>query len=80
MARGKGASPHDPQVLAVNGTKVDNLKHLVQLVESGSKDPQVKLELEYNQVLVLDRDEALKSTKDVLATHFIPSDRSEDLL
>lgn len=39
-----------------------------------------RFDLDYQQSLVLDRKEAVGSISDILTTHFIPSDRSADLL
>ena len=42
------------RVMAVDGVRVENLAHLVALVE-GSQDRWIRLRLEYDQVLILDR-------------------------
>ena len=66
------------QVLRVNGQKIDNLKDLVKIVEE-SNDRYLMLDLEYNQLVVLDREEAMKATEEILRQHCIAADRSVDL-
>ncbi|CAG9461655.1 unnamed protein product [Pedinophyceae sp. YPF-701] len=66
------------QVRKVNGEKVDNLAHLVDLVD-GCKDKYLRLDLEYNQVVVLEAKAARKATEEILAMHGVPTDRSTDL-
>ena len=39
----------------------------------------IRFDLEYNQVLILDRAAALKATAEILAQHCIAHDRSEEL-
>ncbi|KAK9830697.1 hypothetical protein WJX74_002951 [Apatococcus lobatus] len=66
------------QVLCVNGHKISNLKELVQHVD-GSKGVYLRLELDYDQVVILETSAARAATAELLQTHCIPSDRSVDL-
>lgn len=66
------------QVLKCNGQSVNNLKDLANAVES-CKGKYLRLDLDYNQVVVLDYASAQKATQDILETHCIPSAMSEDL-
>lgn len=66
------------QVLKCNGQEVNNLKDLASAVE-GCKDKYLRLDLEYNQVVVLDYATAREATKAILETHCIPAAMSEDL-
>lgn len=69
---------YNAQVLTFNGTKLNNLRHLVTMVMN-CKDPFMKFELEYSELLVLDTKIAHQCTADVLASHSIPSAVSKDL-
>lgn len=66
------------QVLAFNGKPVKNLKSLASMVEN-CNDEFLKLDLEYQQVVVLQTKTAKSATSDILTTHCIPSAMSEDL-
>ncbi|KAK9829857.1 hypothetical protein WJX72_008281 [[Myrmecia] bisecta] len=66
------------QVLSVNDTPVNNLRDLVQAVDT-CKDKFLRFELEYNQMVVLETQVARDATADILLTHCIPSDRSANL-
>ncbi|GAB4815905.1 hypothetical protein N2152v2_002951 [Parachlorella kessleri] len=67
------------QVTEVNGSKVNNLRDLVKAVES-APGPYIRFDLDYNQVVILEKATARSATPDILAMHCIPSDRSQDLL
>lgn len=62
----------------VNGEKIRNLKHLIELMENAA-DPFVVLENEWGQKLVLDREQAEQAGPQILGTYRIPQDRSPDL-
>jgi hypothetical protein len=66
------------KVRAVNGVPVKNLRTLVEIVES-CEDEYLRLNMEYNQLLVLETQAARAATKEILTMHYIPHDRSEDL-
>lgn len=66
------------QVTHVNGQRVMNLRHLVQLVES-CKQKYIELDLDYYQKVVLQTEAAKKATPEILKTHCIAQDRSKDL-
>lgn len=66
------------QVLALNGTPVRNLKHLAHMVET-CKEEFLRLDLEYQQMIVLETKKAKAATEEILVTHCIPSAMSQDL-
>ncbi|MBU1693789.1 MAG: trypsin-like peptidase domain-containing protein [Verrucomicrobia bacterium] len=63
----------------VNGQKVRNLRHLIELIENAGDDPFIVLENEWGQKLVLDREMAGRTGPQILQTYRIPKDRSPDL-
>ncbi|KAF6252023.1 trypsin-like cysteine/serine peptidase domain-containing protein [Scenedesmus sp. NREL 46B-D3] len=66
------------QVVALNGVKVANMRHLVDLVDGCSED-YLHFDLDYNQKVVLSTAHAKAATKEILSMHCISSDRSPDL-
>lgn len=66
------------QVLKVDGRPINNLRDLVAAV-AASTGQYITLDLEYNQLVILDREAAHAATADILTQHCIPHDRSEDL-
>ena len=66
------------KVLTFNGTKVKNLKSLSKLV-SECQDEFLRFHLEDSRLIVLRREQAMKATEEVLKTHCIARDRSDDL-
>lgn len=66
------------QVIKVNEQPVNNMQDLVKVVES-STEQYLRFDLDYNQVVILDKKEALAATASILEQHCIPSDRSVDL-
>lgn len=67
------------QVLKVNGTEIDNLKHLCQLVESCSTD-SLRFDLDDDRVMVLNYGMAKIATSRILKRHRIPSPMSADAI
>lgn len=72
------------QVLRVNGRPISNLAELVAAAEGGGDGgdrapPYTRLDLDYNQVVILGRKEAAASMPAILEQHCISADRSEDL-
>ena len=67
---------------SVNGVKVRNLRHLVELVDS-CKNGFVRFGLdrgdEWDVKVIVDAKEMRKSTARVMKRNLIPADRSEDL-
>lgn len=68
------------QVKKVNGIEVDNLKHLRQLLENGSKEENVRFDLDDERVIVLNYNSAKIATSRILKRHRIPSAVSNDLI
>jgi len=66
-------------VIAVNGVRIRNLRHLAETVEAATTQ-FLRLDLDLEGVLVLETTEARKATPDILATHSIPNAASADLL
>ncbi|KAG8488116.1 hypothetical protein CXB51_018266 [Gossypium anomalum] len=62
----------------VNAQPVTNLRRLAEMVEN-CDDEFLKLDLEYEQTVVLRTKTAKAATPDILATHCIPSAMSADL-
>jgi S1-C subfamily serine protease len=65
-------------VHAVNGTKVDNLRHFAGLC-MGATSEFLRFDLEDEQVIVLKREEAERDSAEILKRHCIPAAMSEDL-
>lgn len=68
------------RLFKVNGEKVHNLRHLADLVDGVKGDPFLRLESEYDEVIVLEMSKVAQATAETLETHAIPADRSPDLL
>ncbi|KAL5079935.1 hypothetical protein RYX36_008356 [Vicia faba] len=69
----------DLQVLKVNGTEIDNLEHLCELVENCNTD-SLHFDLDDNRVIVLNCEAAKIATSRILKRHRIPSSMSADLI
>jgi hypothetical protein len=65
-------------VASLNGQKVNNMLDLVRLVETCA-DEFLRFDLEHNMKVVLRTAAAKQATAEILATHCIASDRSDDL-
>ena len=63
---------------SIDGTKVKNLGHLVQLTEGG-RDPFVTIVHSRGEELVLDRARVMEGSAQILEEYGIDSDRSPDL-
>jgi hypothetical protein len=66
------------QLLRFNGTKVLNLQHLAEMVAACSEE-QLRFDLEYSEVVIIDRQQAAQGTQEVLQAHSIPAALSADL-
>lgn len=62
----------------MNGTEVDNLRHLKDLI-FGVKGGTVRIDLDEDRVMALDREEAEVASQRILKMYRIPSVMSEDL-
>lgn len=65
-------------VTHVNNVPINNLRHLVELVESNNA-PFLRLDLESERVIVLDAQEAAAENAEILESHNIPYVKSADL-
>jgi hypothetical protein len=65
-------------VLSCNGTRIINLAHLAQLVTSCTSD-YITFEADYNEVIVINRQQAAAGTHTVLQDHSIPAAMSADI-
>eukprot|EP00123_Amoebidium_parasiticum_P015986 comp23232_c0_seq1/m.37901 comp23232_c0_seq1/g.37901 ORF comp23232_c0_seq1/g.37901 comp23232_c0_seq1/m.37901 type:complete len:582 (-) comp23232_c0_seq1:161-1906(-) len=63
------------QLTAFNGTPIINMAHLAKLVDE-STERYLRFDLEYEEVIVLDRDAAMASNDKILLQHCIPVSRS----
>jgi len=66
------------QVLACDSQKIQNLRHLKTLITNG-RGPFLRLDLEDERVLVLDRHQADASQNRILARHRVPAESSDDM-
>eukprot|EP00879_Flechtneria_rotunda_P023146 GHRR01024471.1.p1 GENE.GHRR01024471.1~~GHRR01024471.1.p1 ORF type:complete len:335 (+),score=96.35 GHRR01024471.1:535-1539(+) len=66
------------QVVLFNGTPVLNLQHLAQLVTSCQED-HLRFDLEYHETVIINRQQAVTGTAEVLQAHNIPAAMSADL-
>ena len=69
---------HLVQVFAVNGKKLNKLKDLVDIVDS-CKSEFLRFDLEYDATVIIETEVARAATKDIMSTHCIAFDRSNDL-
>eukprot|EP01132_Coremiostelium_polycephalum_P009066 gene9066-11104_t len=68
------------EVKKVNGIPVQNLKHLVELIEHYNANADyIIINLEHDSVIVLDTKEATQANSRILAQHAIPHMKSKDL-
>jgi S1-C subfamily serine protease len=70
----------DTQVHACDGVRVRNLRHLRRLLSRGGGGAFIRLDLDHDRVLVLDRAAAEGAHARILARHRVPSPVSADLL
>ncbi len=64
----------------VDGVKVRNLGHLIELVEAGEGNEFVEFRNPVGRRIILDRQKVKKEQESILAIYRIPEDRSGDLL
>eukprot|EP00892_Ulva_mutabilis_P000486 jgi/Ulvmu1/10438/UM062_0035.1 len=67
------------QVMKFNGQKVQNLQQLVDMIEAASESRFFVFEMDHDEVVVLDAKHARASTAEILRTHNIPQQLSQDL-
>lgn len=65
--------------MKVNGTEIDNLEHLRQLVQNCNAE-FLRIDLDDDRVIVLNYEMAKIATSSILKRHRIPSSVSIDLL
>lgn len=65
---------------AVDGTKVKNLRHLIELVEAGEGNEYIEFKNPGARRMILDRAKVVAEQDSILTIYRIPKDRSEDLL
>ncbi|PRW56735.1 Protease Do-like 9 isoform A [Chlorella sorokiniana] len=66
------------QVHKFNGQPVRNLRHLAELVLTCT-EPQMRFDVEYSEVIVIDTAAAREATEEILRLHSIPAMASKDL-
>lgn len=69
---------HVVQVLKFNDTPVRNLRHLAELVTS-CQDDFLRFDCDYNETIIVKRQQAEQGTAEVLKAHSIPAAMSADL-
>ncbi len=62
----------------MNGKKLNKLKDLVDIVDS-CKSEFLRFDLEYDATVIIETEVARAATKDIMTTHCIAFDRSNDL-
>lgn len=62
-----------------NGQEVRNLQQLVNMIEAAGEAPFFVFEMDHDEVVVLDAAQARASTAEILRTHNIPQQLSQDL-
>lgn len=62
-------------IASVNGVRVKNLRHLVELVEKSEPSAFVTFENDRGQVIILDRENVKRAQDEILKTYRIPADR-----
>ncbi|PRP88078.1 hypothetical protein PROFUN_04169 [Planoprotostelium fungivorum] len=67
------------EVKTFNGVEVENLKHLVKLVD-GNKEEFAKFTMKNSSVIILDRKKVDYASSGILRKHVVPSSRSADLI
>lgn len=68
------------QIESVDGKKVKNMNHLVEMIATGSSNEFVTIESNSGLKLILDRNKVQSEKDSLLATYRIPADRSADLV
>ncbi|KAI7842528.1 hypothetical protein COHA_003882 [Chlorella ohadii] len=66
------------QVHKFNGQPVRNLRHLAEMVLTCA-EPQMRFDVEYSEVIVIDTAAAREATEEILRLHSIPAMASKDL-
>jgi len=67
------------EVIKFNGTKIDNLKHLVEMVEN-NKQPYVRFDLDESMVIIMETAAVEQANLRILSNHYVPSSKSLDLI
>ena len=70
----------DKRIVKVNGQKVINLEHLIELIEKQKDKPYVTIETENGVKLALNNNRALAEHDEILKTYGISQERSEGLV
>ncbi len=65
---------------SVDDIPIRNLRHMIEIVESGDENEFVEFRSAGGQMIVLDRALVAQEHAQILATYRIPQDRSDDLL
>jgi len=67
------------EVLKFNGVKIENLRHLVELVEN-NKEPYTRFDLDDYGLIIMESKAAATANQRILDKHYVPSAKSQDLL
>ena len=70
----------DLRIIAVNGSKILNLRELIRAVEQPSKKSNIEFQSDLGMKIVLDRKRVKSAQAGILRTYSVPADRSGDLV
>ncbi len=70
----------DTVITKVNGSRINNLKEMINLIEKDTTSPFVEFETANYKCIVIDRELAEKNKEKILETYSIAQDRSVDLM
>src|SRR3954447_12855180 len=74
-------NPFSKVVKEINGVKVKNLKHLVELLrDNKAKYTTIFFDDKFSETIVFDHQEALRATDEILSDNGIRQQASDDLL
>jgi S1-C subfamily serine protease len=80
MAKGYD-NPFSKVVKAINGEKVKNLRHMVELLrDTKAKYTEISFDDRYSETIVFNHQDALKATEDILSDNGIRQQGSDDLM
>jgi hypothetical protein len=67
------------RIVEVNGKKIQNLRHLISIIEDSTKDPFVVFKTEKGNLISFNRKSVEENQKKILDVYRIAADRSTDL-
>jgi hypothetical protein len=80
MAKGYD-NPFSKVIKAINGEKVKNLQHMVELLrDTKAKYTEISFDDRYSETIVFNHQDTLKATEDILSDNGIRQQGSDDLM